>query len=309
MDVEHLLLLRELAERGSVTAVAQATHRTPSAVSQQLRTAQRHAGMALVEPDGRGLRLTEAGLLLARGGVEVASALARVESDWRAFRDGPGGEVRIAALPSAATFLLPAVQRAAAEVGLVLRVQDDDVAEADFAALAADHDLVIGHSVAGPRPAGSEGLVATPLAREPLDVALAAGHPLAAKARLRVRDVVDQEWIGVPAGYPFDTVLAAIEHEAGVPLRVTQRVRDNRLVEALVSSSRLLAVLPRFTTPVAPPGADGVVLRPLVAVRADRFVTALARPDRAQRAAVRHTLDLLRTAAAEVSRRHHAPPC
>ncbi|WP_036960199.1 helix-turn-helix domain-containing protein, partial [Promicromonospora kroppenstedtii] len=62
LDPRHLDLLREFADRGSVTAVARATHRTPSAVSQQLRTAQRELrGIPLVEPHGRGLRLTEAG--------------------------------------------------------------------------------------------------------------------------------------------------------------------------------------------------------------------------------------------------------
>ena len=44
MDVRHLELLRELADRGSLAAVAQATHRTPSALSQQLRTAERELG-------------------------------------------------------------------------------------------------------------------------------------------------------------------------------------------------------------------------------------------------------------------------
>src|SRR4051794_26174865 len=45
----QLQLIRELADRGSVTAVAAATHRTPSAVSQQLKAIQRQAGVPLVE--------------------------------------------------------------------------------------------------------------------------------------------------------------------------------------------------------------------------------------------------------------------
>ncbi len=45
MDVRRLELLRELADRGSVTAVATATHRTPSAVSQQLKLLEREAGL------------------------------------------------------------------------------------------------------------------------------------------------------------------------------------------------------------------------------------------------------------------------
>ena len=59
MDVRRLDLLRELAERGSVTAVAEATGRTPSAVSQQLKVLEREAGMPLTERSGRGARAHE----------------------------------------------------------------------------------------------------------------------------------------------------------------------------------------------------------------------------------------------------------
>ncbi|MGV2819855.1 LysR family transcriptional regulator [Brevibacterium casei] len=60
-------MLRALDEHGSVTEVARLSHRTPSAVSQQLRQAARELGHALVEPAGRGLRLTAAGPTARRG--------------------------------------------------------------------------------------------------------------------------------------------------------------------------------------------------------------------------------------------------
>ena len=43
MDIQRLELLRELSERHSVTEVARALHRTPSAVSQQLAVLERLA--------------------------------------------------------------------------------------------------------------------------------------------------------------------------------------------------------------------------------------------------------------------------
>ena len=107
MEVRHLELLRDLADRGSLAAVAAATHRTPSAVSQQLRTAERDLAVRLVEPDGRGLRLTPAGRLLATGAIDVATALARVPRGLDALRGEPAGEVSIGALPSAAEVLVP----------------------------------------------------------------------------------------------------------------------------------------------------------------------------------------------------------
>ncbi|WP_112134369.1 LysR family transcriptional regulator [Glycomyces dulcitolivorans] len=300
MDVRHLDLLRELALRGSVTEVAHATHRTPSAVSQQLKAAQREFGMVLVEPSGRGLRLTEAGRVLAGGGAEVAAALERVRARWDSFRGEPSGTVTVAVLPSAGTFLLPEVMRELEGSAIELRCSDFDIAEAEFAALAADNDIVVAHSFTGVRPEGTAPLHVEPLAREPLDVAMAADHPLAAKESVRTEDLVDCEWIGVPKGYPFDHVLGSIEQATGVSLRVSQRIRDNRLVEALVAASRRVAVLPRFTTPT---GA-GLVLREIEDVPTRRHITAILRADRAERLAVGRVLEAFRRAAAIVEERH-----
>lgn len=296
MDVRHLELLRELADRGSVTAVARATHRTPSAVSQQLRTAQRELRTPLVEPSGRGLRLTEAGRLLAEGGASVAAALAQVQARWDEFQGEPSGTVTVAALASAATFLLPRVMADLAGTAITLRCVDVDIAEAEYGPLTADHDVVVAHSLTSVRPAGAEGLTVVPLAREPLDVAMAADHPLARLPHVRPRDLVDVEWIGVPVGYPFDTVRLAVEQATGAELHVVQRLRDNRLIEALVASSRQVAVLPRFTTPTG----DRLVLREVTDVAIARHVSAVLRPDRAERLAVRRVVDAFRRAGADV---------
>lgn len=293
MDVRHLSLLRELADRGSVTAVAAATHRTGSAVSQQLRTAERDLGVPLVEPAGRGLRLTDAGRLLAEAAVDVESALARAESRLDEFRGRPTGRVRIAALTSAAEFLVPGALAVLAADGIEVELTDTDVSEADYAELAADHDVVIGHSLLGAVPAGAERLARTVLVREPLDVAVPSGHPLAARDELSPRDVVDETWVGVPAGYPFETVLDGVARVTGRPVTVVQRIRDNRIAEAFVAAEVGLALLPRFTTRPR----DGVVLRPLRGVNARRWVVAMSRPDRAERAVVRRTVVALKDVA------------
>nr|MDQ3358318.1 LysR family transcriptional regulator [Actinomycetota bacterium] len=283
MDVRHLTLLRELRERGSVAAVAAATFRTPSAVSQQLRTAQRDAGIALVEPDGRGVRLTEAGQLLAHGAMEVETALARVQARLEEFSGEPSGIVRVASLPSAAEYLVPPVLVALLHTRIELKCTDVDVAEPDFSRLANDYDLVIGHSLTGEIPSGAEGLNRTVLGREPLDIALSADHVLAGKESVAPEDVIGEPWISVPPGYPFEAVVADIEARTGQRARVVQHIRDNRVVEALVAAGLGIGLLPRFTTRERP----DLVLRPLTGVQAARWVVGLSRPDRAERAAVR----------------------
>jgi DNA-binding transcriptional LysR family regulator len=291
MDVRHLTLLRELRERGSVAAVAAATFRTPSAVSQQLRTAQRDAGIALVEPDGRGVRLTEAGQLLAHGAMEVETALARVQARLEEFSGEPSGIVRVASLPSAAEYLVPPVLVALLHTRIELKCTDVDVAEPDFSRLANDYDLVIGHSLTGEIPSGAEGLNRTVLGREPLDIALSADHVLAGKESVAPEDVIGEPWISVPPGYPFEAVVADIEARTGQRARVVQHIRDNRVVEALVAAGLGIALLPRFTTRERP----DLVLRPLTGVQAARWVVGLSRPDRAERAAVRRVVAELLT--------------
>ncbi|WP_153398921.1 LysR family transcriptional regulator [Ornithinicoccus halotolerans] len=296
MDVRHLELLRELADRGSVTAVAAATHRSPSAVSQQLKTAQRQLGVPLVQPAGRGLRLTDAGALLAEGGREVARTVEAVQARWDDFRGQPAGTVTVAALPSAAAVLLPGVLRELEGRPIELACTDVDLAESDYADLVTDHDLVIAHSLSRAAPAGTDGLATVELLREPLDIAMRHDHVLTARSTVRAEDLVDVEWYGVPLGYPFDTVRLAVEAVTGRPVRVVQRLRDNRLIEALVGDSDRVAVLPRYSTPA---GA-GVSLRELSGIPTARYVFAVMRPDRAQRLVVRHVLQTIRGVAAAI---------
>ncbi|WP_308009986.1 LysR family transcriptional regulator [Isoptericola luteus] len=302
--MRHLELLRELADRGTITAVAAATHRTPSAVSQQLRAAQRELGARLVEPAGRGLRLTDAGMLLADAAAGVAAAVEQAQARWDEFRGEPAGVVSVASLPSAAAFLLPAVMRDLAETAIELRCTDTDIAEAEYGGLTADHDVVVAHSLTSVRPAGTDGLTVVPLAREPLDIAMATRHPLARRDVVRPADLVDCDWIGVPRGFPFDTVLQTVARVTGAELRVTQRLRDNRLIEALVAAGDHVAVLPRFTTPT---GA-GLVLRELADVASARHVSAVLRPDRAERLAVRHVVEAFRRAGAAAQAGRVPPP-
>ena len=75
LELRRLRLLRELHERGTIAAVADALQFTPSAVSQQLALLEREVGVPLLERAGRGVRLTDAAHVLVehadarRGGV------------------------------------------------------------------------------------------------------------------------------------------------------------------------------------------------------------------------------------------------
>ena len=298
MDIHRLELLRELADRGSVTAVAAATRRTPSAVSQQLKQLEREAGIPLTERAGRGIALTAAGRKLAQTATEVATAIERAEALWDEYQSTPQGEVSLLVFPTAGRMLVPGMLRAITDTpGLSVICSDRDSTVSDYSDLTPDFDIVLADS-AGVTPSWRErGLLVIPLMRERLDVAMPAAHPLTAKRTVTPDDVIDEPWIGVPDGYPYDGILKQIEAVTGRPARVVQRFADNGIVEAMIAAGLGIGILPRFTTHT---GDTGIVTRPLTEVRATRIISALMRPDRAERHSVRRVLDALREQAAKV---------
>ena len=291
MDLHHLKLLRELGDRGSVAAVAAALHITPSAVSQQLKLLQRSAPVPLTERRGRRLALTDAGRALAAAAAEVWTALDRADRVVGAYLDDPATPVSVAAFHSAALAYFPALLHAGVAP---LRCSDQDVAHAEFPALAADYDLVLAHRLAHSPPWPGDRLTVVPLVYEPLYVALPAGHRLAARAALTAADVGGEDWISVHDGFPLEGVLQAIAAAAGRPLRVVHRINEFTVAAAVVAAGAGVALLPGYTSPVQ----AGVVLRPLADLPAGRHIDVLARPERLHRAAVRAVLKALQEIAA-----------
>src|SRR5256885_11910238 len=112
LDLRRLRFLREFEERGTLAAVAAALGYSPSAVSQQLTLLEKQVGTRLFEKAGRGVRLTDAGRLLAQHARVLLSAAESAEADLAALSGAVRGTVRAGGLQSAARRLLvPAVAR------------------------------------------------------------------------------------------------------------------------------------------------------------------------------------------------------
>ena len=292
MDVRRLELLRELSERGSIAAVAKATLRTPSAVSQQLKILEREAGVPLTARVGRGVVLTDAGRALARTAADVATAIEAAESLWEDFRSTPRGEVSLVAFPSAGQMLLPGLLTEIEKTpGLSVVCTDRDQFVADYGDLTSDFDIVMADSLNALQPSWIErGLTAVPLMSEPIDVAVREDHPLAARSSIAPRDLVGETWVGIAPGSPYERILSTIEAASGSTAHVGQRFFDNGIAEQMVLAGHGISILPRYTT-----RAHGLVTRPLRDIAARRIIAALMRPDRAVRPSVRVVVDALRS--------------
>src|SRR3954451_17049028 len=110
LDLRRLRLLRELKERGTIAAVADALQFTPSAVSQQLALLEREAGVKLLERAGRGVRLTDPALVLVEHAEALLERAAVAEAGLAAAAGEVAGRGRIAGFQSVAMRLaLPAM--------------------------------------------------------------------------------------------------------------------------------------------------------------------------------------------------------
>src|SRR4051812_28924109 len=114
LHLGRLRLLRELSERRTIAAVADALQFTPSAVSQQLAMLEREAGVPLLERAGRGVRLTDAALVLVTHADALLERAAVAEAELAAASGAVAGRARIAGFASVAVRLaMPAMERRA----------------------------------------------------------------------------------------------------------------------------------------------------------------------------------------------------
>ena len=104
--------LYEISQRGTMTAAAEALGYTPGAVSQHIASLSRTIGRPVVVQAGRGVRLTEAGLLVLEHARRMIDSEALVERELRSDVAEVAGTITLGAFGSSAVLLtqiLPAL--------------------------------------------------------------------------------------------------------------------------------------------------------------------------------------------------------
>jgi DNA-binding transcriptional LysR family regulator len=101
-------VLVAVARHGSVTAAAHALNYAQPSVSHHLARLEAETGTKLVQRAGRGIRLTDAGRLLAERATEVIGRLDAAENELAVFAGLRAGRLRLAAFPSALGTIVPA---------------------------------------------------------------------------------------------------------------------------------------------------------------------------------------------------------
>lgn len=300
-DIKKLRILRTLEELGTVTATAEALHMTPSAVSQQLTGLAKSLGVTLLEAHGRRVRLTGAAQLVLRHAEAVFAQLERADADLLGYLQGEAGTVRVGAFSTAIPALVvPAVQELRrTHPGLAVTVREAE-AEAAYELLAEGSvDLALSLAAHAPTPRDPK-FSRVSLLADPLDVALPAGHPLAAEPGLRLADLAGEPWIFGSSG-PWSQITTAACENAGFVPEQAHSAADWSAIWAMVAAGMGVALVPRMAMAGglrAPGRGSGVALRVLHADQPRRHVVAAARRGSEGAPGLARVLAALRQAAA-----------
>jgi DNA-binding transcriptional LysR family regulator len=297
LDVRRLRLLSELARRGTIAEVARVVGYTPSAVSQSLLRLEREVGIALLERDGRRVRLTPAAVGLVARTDRVLSELDAAEAELAAEGQTVRGEVVIGAFPSAAAGLvIPTIaELSEAHPDLSCTVQESEPEDGIPVLRSGRLDLLVSESYEGLEPAGTGGLEAHPLRSEPLLLGLPAGNT--AREPVALETLAEASWIGGLAGTQYADAVEMACRSAGFVPRIVHRADEALLLQSLMAAGLGVGLMPGYAR------LDSPEVRYVEATPAPprRLVSALLRRGAARRPALRAVLDALRRRAAAVS--------
>jgi len=105
--LEQIRSFVEVAETEHISRAAAALYLTQAAVTQQVRHFEQAVGLQLLERDGRGVRLTDAGRSLAEACRGALRAVQVMDDTAKAIKQLEAGSLHVGASPTCATYYLP----------------------------------------------------------------------------------------------------------------------------------------------------------------------------------------------------------
>jgi DNA-binding transcriptional LysR family regulator len=300
LELRRLRLLRELHARGTIAAVADALQFTPSAVSQQLAMLEREAGVRLLEPAGRGVRLTDAALVLVDHAEALLDRAALAEADLAAAAGAVAGLARIAGFESVALHVaLPAMARLAREApGLRCEIIEAEPEEALPALALGDLDLVLGDEWQHQPRRLPPGIERHELMSDRVRIVLPTRHPIARRypEAVPLAELAGEAWTTGHAGLGWDEMTRRTCQElGGFEPDVRHRTNDAAISLAIVAHGLGVTMLPDLPLPARHPG---IKLRDIADAHVSRAIFAATRATDATRPSTQALLAAVRDTAA-----------
>jgi DNA-binding transcriptional LysR family regulator len=258
LDATRLRVLVAIARHGSVTAAAQALNYAQPSISHHMARLESETGAKLMERSGRGVRLTDAGRLLAERAEEILGRLDAAEAELAAHVGLKREKVRLAAFGSALGTLAAAAgaalraDRAITDLSLVqaepadalrmLRVGEVDVAMVFRYLHDGDQQDGSAGQVGAADPLGEDDLRYHHVLDELVYLITPAGKPGGPPAASPLGEYAGHRWV---AGCErCQDVLIGLCRAAGFTPQIAVTTDDYVAAQALVAAGLGTAILP-----------------------------------------------------------------
>jgi DNA-binding transcriptional LysR family regulator len=239
----QLTALNAVARLGSVSRAAEEMHLTQPAVSIQIAALEEAAGTPLLQRTGRGIRLTEAGELLAGYAHRILDLWREAGEEMAAHRGEFAGTLRVAAVTTAEYLLPPMLVAFAGEypkVQVKLQVGNRD----QIVRMLAGQEIDL--AIMG-RPPAELKTVSMPFAKHPMAFLAAPGHPLMGRRRTELSRVAETALLVRERGSGTRTTVERLFKDAGLRLRIGSEMSSNEAIKHMCAAGLGVAFLSLHT--------------------------------------------------------------
>jgi DNA-binding transcriptional LysR family regulator len=260
LRTRHLLLLDAIDRLGSLRRAANELAVTQPAATKLLAQLEALLGLPLFERHPQGVVATEYGRILVRHAQAALGELGAARDALEQAALGAQGQVALGAVVGSLPRLTsPALAALLAQrPRLAVSVTIETSATLVPRLVRGELDLLVGQVPAGTDP---DALLFEPLTTEPIDAVVRAGHPLGARRRLALADVVDAPWVVPPPGTPLRERFDGAFRAAGLePPRHCVETASTLLAATLALHGGRLALLSRDVAAHYAPGAQLTLL-------------------------------------------------
>jgi DNA-binding transcriptional LysR family regulator len=295
MDPRRVLTFRAVAHQRSFSGAARELALSQPSVSNQVAALEREVGVRLLEREPGGLRLTPEGEILLEHADAIAERFELAGTQLAAAALGYRTRLRLGGFPTALAGLIPAaIDRVRLEHPGIKVVVDEGTDDLAARVRSGELHLAVAFQDSALPREEPPGLERRDLLRERFMVALSARHPLAARPKLALADLRDEDWTAAVT----DGLIVTACRTAGFEPNLVSITHDQLAVRALIARGLAVTLAPQL---LADAFSD-LALRPIAGPSPTRDVYVLLPPGR-RHPLVSPTLGALDLLAAEL-----APP-
>ena len=276
MELRQLESFRAVLREGSFTAAAKKLHMTQPAVSLHIKSLEEELGARLLDRDGRGVRLTEAGAVLLDAADAALASLQEGARRIAELQAPERGSVVLACGDTVALHLLPPVLTRFGKQHPLADVVVHNHGSRTILEMLLNREADLG--IVTRPPFVDPSLWVRTLLEDPLVLALPRKHALADAKRVTLRSLHGETAVLLAKGAETRSLIDRGLRAEGVELQAVMESGNLEVVKAYVANGLGLSIVPEMAITAA--DRRRMVVRPLPGKFPQRRIAVVRRRDR-----------------------------